>query len=94
MKRARVLHDSHACDGVIVGDHSRSTRASRSRRTPRDWPPVEPRQIIATHLTYRSRCVEYRMAALPAYPSYFMKPLGSVSHHRRHGGPPARAAGS
>jgi 5-oxopent-3-ene-1,2,5-tricarboxylate decarboxylase/2-hydroxyhepta-2,4-diene-1,7-dioate isomerase len=22
------------------------------------------------------------MAALPAYPSYFMKPLGSVSHHR------------
>jgi len=44
--------------------------------------PIQPRQIIATHLTYRSRCLEYRMAAIPAYPSYFMKPLGSVSHHR------------
>src|SRR5262249_54757717 len=34
-----------------------------------------------THLAYRSRCVEYKMSALPAQPSYFMKPLGSVSHH-------------
>ena len=42
----------------------------------------EPGKIIATHLTYRSRAVEYRMARLPAQPSYFMKPPSSLSAHR------------
>jgi 5-oxopent-3-ene-1,2,5-tricarboxylate decarboxylase/2-hydroxyhepta-2,4-diene-1,7-dioate isomerase len=45
-------------------------------------PPVMPRQIIATHLTYRSRCAEYKMKVFPAYPSYFMKPVSSISHHK------------
>jgi 5-oxopent-3-ene-1,2,5-tricarboxylate decarboxylase/2-hydroxyhepta-2,4-diene-1,7-dioate isomerase len=33
-------------------------------------------------LTYRSRCVEYKMASPPEYPSYFIKAIGSVSAHR------------
>ena len=39
--------------------------------------PLElaPSKIVATHLSYRSRCDEYRMAAPPRYPSYFLKPL-------------------
>ncbi|MGH2929379.1 MAG: fumarylacetoacetate hydrolase family protein [Solirubrobacteraceae bacterium] len=37
--------------------------------------------MIATHLTYRSRAVEYRMARLPQEPSYFMKPPSSLSAH-------------
>ena len=44
--------------------------------------PVEPSKIVATHLTYRSRAEEYRMARLPAEPSYFLKPPSSVSAHR------------
>ena len=45
-------------------------------------PPIVPRQIIATHLTYRSRCDEYRMAAAPPVSVLLpVKPLGSVSHH-------------
>jgi 5-oxopent-3-ene-1,2,5-tricarboxylate decarboxylase/2-hydroxyhepta-2,4-diene-1,7-dioate isomerase len=49
----------------------------------RRWlPPVEPGKILATHLTYRSRAEEYRMAQLPRTPSYFMKPPSSLSAHR------------
>jgi 5-oxopent-3-ene-1,2,5-tricarboxylate decarboxylase/2-hydroxyhepta-2,4-diene-1,7-dioate isomerase len=55
-------------------------------------PPLAqpPSKIIATHLTYRSRAVEYRMRELPRAPSYFMKPPGSLSAHRR---PVARPRG-
>ena len=45
-----------------------------------EW-PLAPSKIVATHLSYRSRCDEYRMAAPPDAPSYFLKPLSSVSHH-------------
>jgi 5-oxopent-3-ene-1,2,5-tricarboxylate decarboxylase/2-hydroxyhepta-2,4-diene-1,7-dioate isomerase len=44
----------------------------------RDFKPA-PTKIVATHLSYRSRCEEYKMAAPPAYPSYFLKPLNTVS---------------
>jgi 5-oxopent-3-ene-1,2,5-tricarboxylate decarboxylase / 2-hydroxyhepta-2,4-diene-1,7-dioate isomerase len=83
MKRARVFHGSSAVAGLVTGN---MLALETGELIPADsaayLPPVQPRQIIATHLTYRSRCVEYRMASLPAYPSYFMKPLGAVSHHR------------
>ena len=41
-----------------------------------------PTKIVATHLTYRSRAEEYRMARLPSQPSYFLKPPSSLSAHR------------
>jgi 5-oxopent-3-ene-1,2,5-tricarboxylate decarboxylase/2-hydroxyhepta-2,4-diene-1,7-dioate isomerase len=45
-------------------------------------PAVEaPSKILATHLTYRSRAEEYKMARLPETPSYFMKPPSSLSAH-------------
>ena len=55
-------------------------------------PPLEdvPSKILATHLTYRSRAVEYAMRGLPEVPSYFMKPPSSLSAHRR---PVARPRG-
>ena len=43
--------------------------------------PVAPSKIVATHLSYRSRCDEYRMARPPAAPSYFLKPPSSLSAH-------------
>jgi 5-oxopent-3-ene-1,2,5-tricarboxylate decarboxylase / 2-hydroxyhepta-2,4-diene-1,7-dioate isomerase len=42
--------------------------------------PVEPTKIIATHLTYRSRLMEYG-ARVPAEPSYFMKPPSTLNGH-------------
>jgi 2-keto-4-pentenoate hydratase/2-oxohepta-3-ene-1,7-dioic acid hydratase in catechol pathway len=49
-----------------------------------------PSKIIATHLTYRSRVEEYRMAAPPEYPSYFLMPPSALSSH---GAPVARPRG-
>ncbi len=43
--------------------------------------PLEPSKIVATHLSYRSRCDEYRMTSPPDAPSYFLKPLSSLSSH-------------
>jgi 5-oxopent-3-ene-1,2,5-tricarboxylate decarboxylase / 2-hydroxyhepta-2,4-diene-1,7-dioate isomerase len=43
--------------------------------------PVTPSKIVAVHLTYRSRVEEYG-AAVPPYPSYFMKPPSSLNGHR------------
>jgi 5-oxopent-3-ene-1,2,5-tricarboxylate decarboxylase/2-hydroxyhepta-2,4-diene-1,7-dioate isomerase len=83
MKHVRVLHQSRPSPGVLEANTiALATGELLPAETAVYLAPVEPRQIIATHLTYRSRCVEYRMAALPTYPSYFMKPLGAVSHHR------------
>jgi 5-oxopent-3-ene-1,2,5-tricarboxylate decarboxylase / 2-hydroxyhepta-2,4-diene-1,7-dioate isomerase len=58
-------------NGMRIGVHEASYLA-----------PFPPHQIFATHLSYRSRCEEYKMKAVPLYPSFFMKPLGSVSHHK------------
>ena len=83
MKRVRVLHGSRPAGGVLDGNSIvLDTGESVAADTAQYLSPIEPRQIIATHLTYRSRCLEYRMSAFPAFPSYFMKPLGSVSHHK------------
>jgi 5-oxopent-3-ene-1,2,5-tricarboxylate decarboxylase / 2-hydroxyhepta-2,4-diene-1,7-dioate isomerase len=83
MKHARVLHDARVVHGSVVRDTiALDTGELIPVETAAYLAPIEPRQIIAAHLTYRSRCVEYQMASFPAYPSYFMKPLGSVSHHR------------
>ncbi len=92
MTRARIWHDGRLVDAALDGDALATQWRRPRRRRPapstgrRSW----PRQIIATHLTYRSRCDEYRMAAPPQYPSYFLKPLGSVSHHGARVARPAR----
>jgi len=71
VKHVRVEREGSVVEGELgkVGDIDR-------------WlPPVVPSKIIATHLTYRSRAEEYKMAALPSVPSYFMKPPSSLSAH-------------
>ncbi len=52
--------------------------------------PAEPTKVIAVHLTYRSRIVEYA-ARTPPEPSYFMMPPTALNGHRR---PVFKAAGS
>lgn len=83
MKHARILWQGKLVEGVVEDE---MIVLQNGKRVPAPdaifLPPIVPRQIIATHLTYRSRCEEYKMKAPPAFPSYFMKPLGAVSHHK------------
>ena len=82
MTRARVWHAGRPLAGIVRGDRIElETGNSIAAHDAHYLAPVVARQIIGTHLTYRSRCEEYRMQALPKCPSYFMKPLGAVSHH-------------
>jgi len=83
MGRVRIRVDDRRVWGTPAGREIRledgSTVAADDARY---LAPVEPSKIVATHLTYRSRAEEYRMARLPAEPSYFLKPPSSVSAHR------------
>ena len=74
-------------EGEVIQLEDGSTVAAEGARY---LAPVAPSKIVATHLTYRSRAVEYRMARLPVEPSYFLKPPSSVS---AHGAPVARPPG-
>lgn len=83
MRHVRIEHDGRALEGVQVGDTVRMEGGVElaAGEVQRWLSPVSPSKIIATHLTYRSRVEEYRMARAPAEPSYFMKPPSSVSAH-------------
>jgi 5-oxopent-3-ene-1,2,5-tricarboxylate decarboxylase/2-hydroxyhepta-2,4-diene-1,7-dioate isomerase len=82
MKHVRIRHEGRVVEGVL---HRGSVVADGIEIAVGDverWlAPVEPGKIIGTHLTYRSRAEEYRMARFPAVPSYFMKPPSSLSAH-------------
>jgi 5-oxopent-3-ene-1,2,5-tricarboxylate decarboxylase/2-hydroxyhepta-2,4-diene-1,7-dioate isomerase len=83
VRHARIEHDGRAVEGELDGDAVRAGGLELKIDEVRRWlPPVEPGKILATHLTYRSRAEEYRMAQLPRTPSYFMKPPSSLSAHR------------
>jgi 5-oxopent-3-ene-1,2,5-tricarboxylate decarboxylase / 2-hydroxyhepta-2,4-diene-1,7-dioate isomerase len=87
MKHVRVLEEGQAVSGTLEGDTERGTitleNGARLEAAGASYlAPLEPRQIFATHLTYRSRCVEYEMKKLPDAPAWFLKPISSVSHHK------------
>jgi 5-oxopent-3-ene-1,2,5-tricarboxylate decarboxylase / 2-hydroxyhepta-2,4-diene-1,7-dioate isomerase len=83
VRHARIEHDGRVVEGELDGDAVRAGGLELKLDEVRRWlPPVEPGKILATHLTYRSRAEEYRMAQLPRTPSYFMKPPSSLSAHR------------
>lgn len=91
MRHVRILHEGHATDGRLEGAEIVVPGETRiDADAARYLPPVLPGKIVAPHLTYRSRVEEYRMAAPPAEPSYFLKPPSSLSHH---GAPVARPRG-
>jgi 2-keto-4-pentenoate hydratase/2-oxohepta-3-ene-1,7-dioic acid hydratase in catechol pathway len=82
MKRVRIEHEGLAIDATLDGDTVTGDGTEIKINQIKKWlAPVTPGKIIATHLTYRSRAEEYRMARLPAEPSYFMKPPSSLSAH-------------
>lgn len=83
MRRVRIDVDGRPLWGTPEGDAIALEGGRRvSEVEARYLPPVDPGKILATHLTYRSRAEEYRMARLPSEPSYFLKPCSSLSAHR------------
>jgi 5-oxopent-3-ene-1,2,5-tricarboxylate decarboxylase/2-hydroxyhepta-2,4-diene-1,7-dioate isomerase len=81
MRRVRIENEGTPAwgelrDGEIVLDGGSSLDPAAVK-----WlAPVEPSKILAVHLTYRSRLVDYD-ARQPAEPSYFMKPPSSLNGH-------------
>jgi len=82
MKHVRIEHDGRAVEGTLDGEVIRADGLEVRVRDVQRWlAPVTPSKILATHLTYRSRAEEYKMARMPSEPSYFMKPPSSLSSH-------------
>jgi 5-oxopent-3-ene-1,2,5-tricarboxylate decarboxylase/2-hydroxyhepta-2,4-diene-1,7-dioate isomerase len=83
VKHVRVEHQGRLIGGTLRGDaiHGADGTEITVDGVERWLAPVAPGKIIATHLSYRSRAEEYRMARLPGEPSYFMKPPSSLSAH-------------
>ena len=82
MKRVRVLHQGVPAWGVLAaGEVVLDGSGERLDPATVSWlAPVEPSKILAVHLTYRSRLVEYA-AREPAEPSYFLKPPSTLNGH-------------
>jgi 2-keto-4-pentenoate hydratase/2-oxohepta-3-ene-1,7-dioic acid hydratase in catechol pathway len=82
MRHVRIEHEGRSLDAILDGDRIRGGTTEIAVGDVGRWlSPVTPGKIVATHLTYRSRAEEYRMARLPQTPSYFMKPPSSLSAH-------------
>jgi 5-oxopent-3-ene-1,2,5-tricarboxylate decarboxylase/2-hydroxyhepta-2,4-diene-1,7-dioate isomerase len=82
VKRVRIEHDGRAIDATLDGDTVTADGTEIKINEVKRWlSPVTPSKILATHLTYRSRAEEYKMARMPSQPSYFMKPPSSLSGH-------------
>ncbi len=82
MRHVRIRQDDCVREGTLEADTVHAWQLTVNADEVQQWlAPVSPQKIIATHLTYRSRAIEYRMTHLPQAPSYFMKPLSSLSGH-------------
>jgi 5-oxopent-3-ene-1,2,5-tricarboxylate decarboxylase / 2-hydroxyhepta-2,4-diene-1,7-dioate isomerase len=82
VKHVRIEHEGRVVEGTLDGEVIRAEGVKLRIPDVRRWlSPVTPSKIIATHLTYRSRAEEYKMARMPSEPSYFMKPPSSLSGH-------------
>jgi 5-oxopent-3-ene-1,2,5-tricarboxylate decarboxylase / 2-hydroxyhepta-2,4-diene-1,7-dioate isomerase len=84
MKHAKILHNNQSVWGVLEGNDIKLQNGERVPITSASFlaPVNNPSKIMATHLTFKSRCAEYKMTKIPEYPSYFLMPPSSISHHR------------
>ena len=83
MRHARIEVDGRPAWGHVTDEGIRLDDGSLVTDSNAHYlAPAEPTKIVATHLTYRSRAEEYRMARIPSEPSYFLKPPSSLSAHR------------
>jgi 5-oxopent-3-ene-1,2,5-tricarboxylate decarboxylase/2-hydroxyhepta-2,4-diene-1,7-dioate isomerase len=84
MLRVRVELDGEGVWGRLDGATVRCDGGREIAVDDARWlAPVAPTKIIAVHLTYRSRLVEYAVARMPREPSYFLKPPTTLNGHLR-----------
>lgn len=82
MRRVRVRNEGVEVDATLEGERVLLDGGAQVAADEADWlSPVVPGKIVATHLSYRSRCDEYLMSSPPDVPSYFLKPPSSLSAH-------------
>jgi 5-oxopent-3-ene-1,2,5-tricarboxylate decarboxylase/2-hydroxyhepta-2,4-diene-1,7-dioate isomerase len=82
MKRAHIFHQGMSVWGVVEGEDIALPSGQRIPAAAAQYLPVtQPGAIYATHLTYRSRCVEYKMTQIPSDPHFFMMPPTAISYH-------------
>lgn len=83
MKRAKILHNDQPVWGIVEGDQIKLESGDTvGVDEARYLPPTTPGKITAPHLTYRSRCVEYKMTTIPPEPHIFLMPPTAISHHK------------
>lgn len=83
MKRAHIHHQGMNVWGVVEGDQIRLPSGQTVPVDAAQYLPVtQPSKIIAPHLTYRSRCLEYKMTQIPTEPHFFLMPPTAVSYHK------------
>ena len=84
MQRVRIEIGGDRLWGRLDGDRVITDSGRELAATDVGWlAPVAPSKIIAVHLTYRSRLLEYAVARMPAQPSYFIKPPSTLNGHLR-----------
>ena len=84
MQRVRIEIGGDRLWGRLEGDRVITDDGRELAAADVGWlAPVTPSKIIAVHLTYRSRLLEYAVARMPAQPSYFIKPPSTLNGHLR-----------
>jgi 5-oxopent-3-ene-1,2,5-tricarboxylate decarboxylase/2-hydroxyhepta-2,4-diene-1,7-dioate isomerase len=82
--RVRIEIDGEGVWGRLEGATVRTDDGRELAADGAAWlAPVTPTKIVAVHLTYRSRLVEYAVSRMPAQPSYFLKPPSTLNGHLR-----------
>jgi 5-oxopent-3-ene-1,2,5-tricarboxylate decarboxylase/2-hydroxyhepta-2,4-diene-1,7-dioate isomerase len=83
MKHARIVYNDRPVWGVVEGDQIKLENGeSVGVAEARYLPPTTPTKITAPHLTYRSRCLEYKMTQIPPEPHIFLMPPSALSYHQ------------
>lgn len=83
MKRAHIQQGGMSAWGVVEGDQIVLPSGQTVHVEQAHYLPVtQPSKILAPHLTYRSRCLEYNMAQIPPEPHFFLMPPTAISSHR------------
>ena len=84
MQRVRIEIGGDRLWGRLEGDRVITDDGRELAAADVGWlAPVAPSKVIAVHLTYRSRLLEYAVARMPAQPSYFLKPPSTLNGHLR-----------
>lgn len=83
MKHVHILHQGMAVWGTVQGEQIHLPSGQQVALSKAHYLPVtQPSKILAPHLTYKSRCVEYKMTHIPEEPHFFLMPPTAIAAHQ------------